>query len=125
MNGSGSGRADVPAHNAPQENITTWVAVAQVEEIQEGHCKLVTFGSLEVAIYNISGELFALSNICSHRFARLSFGRVDGAVVTCPLHQAKFDIRTGAVLEAPARKALPTYPIKVEHETVYLHLPPQ
>ena len=46
-------------------------------------------------IANVEGRFYAMDGTCSHQFANLSLGSRDGFIVTCPLHGARFDIRTG------------------------------
>jgi nitrite reductase/ring-hydroxylating ferredoxin subunit len=57
--------------------------------------------------------LRAVDNICTHAFARMDEGRLRGHRLICPLHGASFDVRTGAVLGAPASQPLATYPVRV------------
>ena len=78
---------------------------------------------LELSVHNVGGAFFAIGDICTHAFARLSFGLINDSVITCPLHQAKFDIRTGKVLEGPADEDLDSYPVKVEGEKLYVGVP--
>jgi nitrite reductase/ring-hydroxylating ferredoxin subunit len=55
----------------------------------------------------------AVHNVCSHAFARMDEGRLRGTRLICPLHGAGFDVRTGAVLGAPATAPLRSYPVRV------------
>jgi 3-phenylpropionate/trans-cinnamate dioxygenase ferredoxin subunit len=48
---------------------------------------------------NVDGQFYAMDGTCSHQFANLSLGSRDGFIVTCPLHGAQFDIRTGKVVK--------------------------
>ena len=50
-------------------------------------------------IANVEGRFYAMDGTCSHQFANLSLGSRDGFIVTCPLHGARFDIRTGRVVQ--------------------------
>ena len=100
-----------------------WHFVSPVGGIAPGEPKQVVIDDLELAVHNVGGAFFAIDDICTHAFARLSFGSIDGAVITCPLHQAKFDIRTGKVLEEPAEEDLDSYPIKIEGEKLYVGVP--
>jgi len=60
------------------------------------------------------GTFHATDDECTHYFASLrEAGGLDGPVVTCPMHMAKFDVRTGAALCRPARLPLATYPVEV------------
>ena len=67
----------------------------------------------QVAVFNIDGEFFAIDNMCTHEEASLAEGNVSGHEVTCPLHGAKFNVRTGEVLGPPAYDDVTSYPVRV------------
>ena len=92
---------------------TGWVRVASRGELKEGDILEVEVGARSIALYNADGIIFATDNICTHAYARLSDGWLDGEVIECPLHAARFDIRTGKVLDPPATEDLKTYPVRV------------
>jgi len=64
-----------------------------------------------VCVARVGEEVFAVSNICTHAYAELSDGELDGDVIECWLHGAQFDIRTGAVITLPATVALETFAV--------------
>ena len=64
-------------------------------------------------LVNVAGEFYAIENICSHDGGELSEGEICGAEITCPRHGARFDVKTGAVLCAPAFEDIDTYPVRV------------
>lgn len=61
----------------------------------------------EVLLVNVGGHFHAVSDRCSHEGARLSNGRLDGTVVTCPAHGSRFDVATGRNLSGPVLADLP------------------
>ena len=67
----------------------------------------------EILIANVDGQYYAVSNLCSHRGQRLAEGTLRGFELTCPAHGARFDMRTGTVLGAPAEEGLKRYPVTV------------
>jgi 3-phenylpropionate/trans-cinnamate dioxygenase ferredoxin component len=71
-------------------------------------------------LYRSEGEFFATDNRCTHAEALMSEGYLEDGCIECPLHQARFDIRTGAALCAPATEPLRTYPVKREGEEIYI-----
>jgi nitrite reductase/ring-hydroxylating ferredoxin subunit len=87
--------------------------VAEVDQIPPGSVREVTVGDHDIALYNVGGELFATTNVCTHDEAYLSDGELFGHVVECPLHGARFDVRTGKVLSLPAVYPLKTYEVRV------------
>jgi naphthalene 1,2-dioxygenase system ferredoxin subunit len=76
----------------------------------------------EIALYSAGGEIFATDNICTHGQARLCEGFLDGHEIECPLHQGKFDVRTGQATCAPVTEAIKSYPVRIEGGRVFLAL---
>ena len=87
--------------------------VCDLAEVPPGTAKRVVADDREIAIFNVDGELFATDDICSHEEASLSDGELDGHVVECPLHGARFDVRTGRPLSLPAVVSVETFPVRV------------
>jgi 3-phenylpropionate/trans-cinnamate dioxygenase ferredoxin subunit len=76
-----------------------------------------------VAVFNVDGDLYAISDTCTHDKSSLSEGYVDEDRVECVWHFAKFCIRTGAVLSPPARLPLSTYEVKIDGVDVLVDIP--
>ncbi|HMD62616.1 MAG TPA: non-heme iron oxygenase ferredoxin subunit [Stellaceae bacterium] len=92
---------------------TGWIRAANRGDLGEGEPFGVEVAGRSIALYDIDGNLFATDNICTHAYARLSDGWLDGDLIECPLHAARFDVRTGKVLDPPATEDLKTYPVRV------------
>lgn len=91
-----------------------YLAALSLDELAAGTMRCVTLGDEPVLVIHAKdGTVHALHNICSHAYARLDEGRLRGTRVICPLHGASFDVRTGAVLGAPATVPLKSYPVRV------------
>jgi 3-phenylpropionate/trans-cinnamate dioxygenase ferredoxin subunit len=69
---------------------------------------------------NVEGVFYAVSDVCGHRNAPLSRGKLDGHLIECPLHYAQFDVRTGELVNGPVSTAIATYEVRLEGETVYI-----
>jgi 3-phenylpropionate/trans-cinnamate dioxygenase ferredoxin subunit len=92
-----------------------FVKVAEVGELGPGDRKLVEVDGYPVLLFNIDGDHFAISAICSHQDQSLADGDlVEGYKLECPEHGARFDIRTGAALTFPAVSPVPSYEVKIE-----------
>jgi len=65
---------------------------------------------------------FALRDFCPHLGYSLASGELTDKVIRCPLHNALFDVTTGALLRGPSKSPATTYPIKVEGEDVFVGL---
>lgn len=102
----------------------TWVRVAAAADVAEGSVIAVRVGEREIAIYHLpGGEYRATDNICSHEYAQLSDGWLENGEIECPLHAARFDIRTGKALCAPAETDIATFEVKREGADLLLRLP--
>ncbi|MGH2448541.1 MAG: non-heme iron oxygenase ferredoxin subunit [Chloroflexota bacterium] len=100
--------------------VSQWIKVAQAAEIAPGEGKQIEVNGEELAIWNVDGEYYTTSDVCTHEETSLSEGDLWGEVVECPLHGAQFDVRTGEVLSLPAIFPIATYPTKVENGEVYI-----
>jgi 3-phenylpropionate/trans-cinnamate dioxygenase ferredoxin component len=97
-----------------------FTAVPAAATLQPGQMIRVAVGGLPVMIANVDGVFYALRDVCGHRNAPLSRGRLDGCQVECPLHFALFDVTTGRYLDGPLSADVPAYPIMVEAGTIYV-----
>lgn len=101
----------------------SWHVVGKVEDVTEGKIRGVSAANRMIALYRIDGDFFATSDICTHGFALLSDGYLDGDCVECPVHQALFHVPTGEPRSEPATIPLATYAVKVEGNTLMVQLP--
>ena len=122
MPGTGPGLSPMPRH-----------VVARAAEIPPGSRKLVQVAGREIVVFNIAGEMFALSDKCPHKGGSLAHGKLTGAVtsstpgtydyarrgeiVRCPWHGWEFDVRTGRSWCDPQRMRLMNYAVSVEPGT--------
>ena len=97
-----------------------FTAVAQVSELAPGEMKFVAIERERIVLANIDGGFYALRDVCGHRNAPLSRGRLEGCVIECPLHFAQFDMRTGKFIDGPYSADVPAYEVRVDGDTVYL-----
>ncbi len=91
----------------------SWVPTIAEGKIRDGSYVAVYPKGLSILLVRVEGELFAIANKCAHMACPLEGGKLEGAVLTCPCHDWRFDVRTGAFLDA-SELALTTYPVKVE-----------
>jgi nitrite reductase/ring-hydroxylating ferredoxin subunit len=81
---------------------------------EEGAIRVVLEDGTPICLARTLGEVFAVSDICSHADVSLSEGDVEEGTVECWLHGSRFDLRTGAPTGLPATKPVATYPVVVE-----------
>ena len=97
-----------------------FVAVAKTGDLAPGEMKFVAIDRERIVLANVDGSFYALRDVCGHRNAPLSRGRLDGHVIECPLHFAQFDMCTGRFMDGPYSADVPAYEVRIEGDTVYL-----
>lgn len=97
-----------------------FVRVCAVAELSPGEVRRVEAGPEPVALCNVGGSFHAVDDTCTHSSWSLADGELEDEVLVCPLHQARFSARTGAVLGPPAPEPLKVYPVKVEGGDVWV-----
>lgn len=95
-------------------HMTEWIDVGPEGSIEPGDHRLLEAGDTEVAVFNVDGRYFALENLCSHEEFPIAGGTIDDDCITCPLHDAEFDLHTGEALTPPAEDPIPTFPVRVQ-----------
>jgi 3-phenylpropionate/trans-cinnamate dioxygenase ferredoxin component len=70
------------------------------DDLAEGGLTAIKVGENEILLAKVDGKIYAIDNACGHLAYPLNEGRLDGHVVTCLWHFARFDVRTGAVVSA-------------------------
>jgi len=99
-----------------------FVRVAALSELPPGAMKGVWVDDVAVALFNVDGEIHAIGDICSHAHAHLTDGALCGCEVECPLHGARFDVRTGRQLNFPAVVPVPRYEVRVEGNDILVNV---
>jgi nitrite reductase/ring-hydroxylating ferredoxin subunit len=99
--------------------------VLALTDVARGRMRSCRVGERELVVCHTRDGVFALDNICTHALARMSEGWLKSTRLTCPLHGAMFDVRTGAVLRGPATVPLAVYQTRVVDGMVEIALPPE
>jgi 3-phenylpropionate/trans-cinnamate dioxygenase ferredoxin component len=94
--------------------------VCRMSELRPGEVRRID--DPPIAVFNVEGALFAVSDVCTHAEASLSEGHVEGQTVECPLHGACFDLRTGEALTPPAVEPVQTFAVVVQDDEVYVEV---
>jgi 3-phenylpropionate/trans-cinnamate dioxygenase ferredoxin component len=97
----------------PGENMSAWIEVVAVAGFESGTYVNVDVEGVNIAVFNLNGEFFALEDVCPHDYNCLTGGKIEGEEIVCPRHGARFSIKTGAVLAPPAYENVPTFPLRV------------
>jgi nitrite reductase/ring-hydroxylating ferredoxin subunit len=88
-------------------------AIMPLADLHAGRMHSCVLGGRDILICHTPHGLFAIDNVCTHAYARLSEGRLRGTRVICPLHGACFDVRNGRALGAPAEEGLAVHAVRV------------
>ena len=92
-----------------------WIAVAKEGELPPGEWRAIDAEGARIVVFNLAGEYYALEDVCTHDGGQLTGGTVAGEEIVCPRHGARFSIKTGAALSAPAYEPTATFPVRVEN----------
>ncbi|MCS6815760.1 MAG: non-heme iron oxygenase ferredoxin subunit [Blastocatellia bacterium] len=99
-----------------------FVKVARVSEVAPGEARLVEIEGRRIALFNLNGTFHAIDDVCPHRGGPLSEGTLEGEIVVCPWHGARFRISTGEVLSPPATHGVTCYPVRVQGEDIEIEV---
>jgi 3-phenylpropionate/trans-cinnamate dioxygenase ferredoxin subunit len=98
-----------------------WTRVCATSDIAPGEAKVLNVVP-PVAVFHVEGSFYAIDDTCTHETYSLADGYIEGTQVECPLHLAKFDLKTGAALCAPATVGVRSYPVKTENDEIFVDL---
>lgn len=102
--------------------MSEFTTVARLSDLPPGEALCVEFGGEKIAVFNVDGRLYAISDACTHAGGPLSMGHVSGTEVTCPLHAWTFDLTTGNPT-IPMGSAVKCYPVRAEGDEIQLAAP--
>jgi 3-phenylpropionate/trans-cinnamate dioxygenase ferredoxin subunit len=107
-----------------------FVAAATTSELANGAMKAVDIGGQDLLLAKVEDAYYAVARRCTHMAENLCHGNLEGRIVTCPRHGARFDVTTGKAVGkakllflATTPKNLATYPVKVDGAEVLIDLP--
>lgn len=87
--------------------------ITKLDDMPEGERLMFEINGEAIVLFNINGELVATGDVCTHDSGPIGDGEIDGDVIICPRHGARFDIHTGKALSLPAVTGIPVYPVRV------------
>src|SRR6059058_5542225 len=92
--------------------------VAKVSDTPPGTITLHEVAGKRIALCNVNGRFYAIDDVCTHDGGSLDQGELEGSLVECPRHGAKFDVTTGRAVVLPAVRPVKTYPVEVDGDEV-------
>jgi 3-phenylpropionate/trans-cinnamate dioxygenase ferredoxin subunit len=100
-----------------------WHEVPEAQALGEEEAVGVKVGGRDIALCRSGGSLHAIDNVCTHQYALLSEGYVEDGCIECPLHQGRFDLKTGAPKGAPVTEPVRVYPVRSDGGKAYIEIP--
>ena len=95
--------------------MSDWVTAARDGDIAPGGFRVVDVDGANIVVFNLDGKYYAIEDVCTHDGGQLTGGHVEDDVIVCPRHGARFCIRTGEALSAPAYEPTAAFPVRVEN----------
>lgn len=94
--------------------MSDFVVVAGADDLKAGEMRAFEVRGARVAVANVADTFYAFDDTCTHLQCSLAEGDLEDATVVCPCHGSEFDVRSGEVLQGPARRPVETYETRVE-----------
>lgn len=134
MGSSSSGAPSSPSYDPaekslglrhePPRDVTPpdgYEVILHKDALDPGRIIEIIIGGTAIAVANVDGTYFALSNACAHAEGPLGEGSLNGHIVTCPYHGWQYDVRDGGC-KTTADVKVATYPVKVVGDAVCVRL---
>ncbi|KAK1444385.1 apoptosis-inducing factor 1 [Babesia gibsoni] len=102
------------------------VCLGRISDFKDGemHEVKVHGGRDVVLVTKTKGNFYCTGSKCPHFAASFIDGGCTSQYVICPWHNAKFDIKTGELLNGPCNEAIPSFKVEVDRDSLYAYLPP-
>lgn len=98
-----------------------WIYVMDDSDLPEGGMSAVYPRGINTLLARVNGTVYALEGKCAHMGCPLFCGDLSGAVLTCPCHDWRFDIKTGQFIDA-AELRLKIYPARAENGRLFVKM---
>jgi nitrite reductase/ring-hydroxylating ferredoxin subunit len=98
------------------------VYVARLSDLLQHQLSYVEVEGLPIALANLNGTIYAFGDSCRHAGGPLSAGVLIDDTVTCPWHGWTYNVRSGKSIVPPLGLRIPTFPVSIENDAVYLEI---
>ena len=99
-----------------------FIKVADTNDVLPGTGKVVRVEGRNITLFNVAGSFYAIDNNCSHDGGPLVEGELCGEIITCPWHNAKFNVKTGEATGPPASESVQAFPVRVQGADVLVEV---
>ena len=96
-----------------------FIKVGKTSDLAPGEKMLVEYEDEDVGVFNIEGQFYAISDVCTHDGGPLVEGVLAGDQIICPRHGARFNVKTGEQT-MPAYIPVPLYQVKIEGDDILI-----
>jgi 3-phenylpropionate/trans-cinnamate dioxygenase ferredoxin subunit len=100
--------------------MSEWIDATRENSLADGEHIVVDVDGVEVALFRVEGQYYAIEDKCTHDGAEIASGRLEGCEIICPRHGARFCLKTGKVLKPPAYEDVATYEIKLAEGRIWV-----
>ena len=100
-----------------------WLRAAARADLGPGEVIGVRIEGVAIALTEFEGQVYAFGDVCPHAYALLSQGYLEGCEIECPLHAARFDIKTGRCLEGPTEDPVAVFDVRIDGADVFVRRP--
>lgn len=91
-----------------------WMKAIEATAVEPGSVRSISLDGESFVICCVAaGEVYAVEDTCSHDDGPLGQGKLEGGVIECPRHGARFDVRTGEAIRMPAASPIDTFPARI------------
>ncbi len=94
--------------------MSEWIDVVAESALADGEHIVVDVDGLDVVVFKLEDGFYALEDVCTHDGAEIASGVIENEEIICPRHGARFCIKTGKVLCAPAYEDMASLEVKIE-----------
>jgi len=105
------------------QNSDEYIQVLDITDIELNRSVSVNLNGKNILICNTEEGFFAVQDMCTHALIPLCGGLIQGTLISCPLHGAVFDLKTGEVMAPPAFEDLKTFKLKIEGTLISIQNP--
>lgn len=100
--------------------MTEFVKAARLADVPDNSVRVVDINGVKIALCHSEGRFYAVADLCTHDGGPLGEGELYDNQIECPRHGARFDIRTGKVTCLPAVMPVPTFPVDVRGDEIFV-----
>jgi len=100
-----------------------YLKVGSLEQLKRRRCMVIASEHHSIAVFYHEGAIHAIHNRCSHSGYPLETGTVNGNIITCIWHQARFDLSNGSSLDLAIRD-IPTFSVQISDGEVWVNPAP-